>query len=145
MAGGARQLQTITDNTLDISNALFAQSHWLLVLAQQFPPPVESSLSSASANTLLALRQRRLGAMSYALRRLRDQLHPLLADEVTITVEAQPWQNLSVALYESTRNLDRLVGRLLAGSYDAQEGEMMLKELPDDISKVDMLILASSK
>jgi hypothetical protein len=83
--------------------------------------------------------------MSYALRRLRDQLHPLLADEVTITVEAQPWQNLSVALYESTRNLDRLVGRLLAGSYDAQEGEMMLKELPDDISKVDMLILASSK
>ena len=133
--------------TLDISNALFAQSHWLMMLARQFPPPVESSLSSVSANTLLVLRQRHLGAMSYALRRLRDQLRSLLIDEVMITAgaEGQSWQNRSATLYESTRNLDRLVSRLLAGSYDAQAGDPMLKELPDDISKVDMLILASGK
>jgi len=137
-AGGARQLQTITDNALDISNALFAQSHSLLVLARQFPPPVESALTPASANTLLALRQRHLGAMSYALRRLQDQLRPLLTDDVMITgnQQAAPWQTQAAQLYESTRNLDRVVSRLLAGTYDAQAGETMLKELPDDLSKV---------
>jgi len=146
-AGGARQLQTITDNALDISNALFAQSHSLLVLAQQFPPPVEFALTPASANTLLALRQRHLGAMSYALRRLRDQLRPLLTDDVMITgnQQAAPWQTQAGQLYESTRNLDRVVSRLLAGTYDAPAGESMLKELPDDISRVETLVAANSK
>jgi len=146
-AGGARQLQTLTDNALDISNALFAQSHSLLVLAQQFPPPVESALSPASANTLLSLRQRHLGAMSYALRRLRDQLRPLLTEDVMMTQSSESisWQSESEKLYESTRNLDRVLSRLLAGSYDAPAGESMLKELPDDISKVESLVLANSK
>jgi hypothetical protein len=146
-AGGARQLQTLTDNALDISNALFAQSHALLVLAQQFPPPVESALTPASASTLLALRQRHLGAMSYALRRLQDQLRPLLADDVMITGNQQPapWQTQAAQLYESARNLDRLLSRLLAGTYDAPAGETMVKELPDDLSKLDSLVLASSK
>jgi hypothetical protein len=33
LAGGVGQLQTITDESMETSNALFAQSHWLLVLA----------------------------------------------------------------------------------------------------------------
>jgi hypothetical protein len=146
-AGGARQLQTITDETLETSNSLFAQSHSLLVLAQEFPPAVEAALSPHGANSLLALRQRHLGVMSYALRRLRDQLRPLMTEEAPITEAAKSasWQSQAESLYESTRNLDQLVSRLLAGSYHEQAGERMLKEMPDDISKVETLVVANSR
>ena len=147
MAGGARQLQTITDESLETSNSLFAQSHSLLVLAKEFPPPVEATLSPASARMLLALRQRHVGAMTYALRRLRDQLRPLLTEDVLITEKAETasWQSESENLYESARNLDRLLSRLLAGSYEEGAGEQMLKQLPDDISKVETLVIADSR
>ena len=147
MAGGARQLQTITDESLETSNSLFAQSHSLLVLAKEFPPPVEATLSPALARMLLALRQRHVGAMNYALRRLRDQVRPLLKEDVLITekAEAASWQSESENLYESTRNLDRLLSRLLAGSYEEGAGEQMLKQLPDDISKVETLVIADSR
>ena len=145
-AGGVRQLQTITDESMETSNALFAQSHLLLVLAQEFPPPIEAALNTASVNTLLALRQRHLGAMSYALRHLRDQLKPLLAEDVPVTETADTsWQNTAGNLYQATRNLDRLVSRLLAGSYDERDGELMRKELPNNLSQVEMLIRADSR
>jgi len=147
MAGGARALQTITDESLETSNSLFAQSHWLFVLAQEFPLAVESGLTANSARTLLTLRQRRLGAMTYAVRRLKDQLRPFLKEDraVTETAQAFSWQSQSQTIYESIGSLDRLVIRLLAGSYDEQTGERMLKELPEDISRTERLLLTDSR
>jgi hypothetical protein len=146
-AGGARTLQNITDQSLETSTALFAQSHALLVLAQEFPPPVEALLNPDSTRILLALRQRHLGAMAYAIRHLRDQLRPLLPEDalVTQTASAASWQTEAETLYESSRNLDRLLNRLLAGSYDEETGELMLKQLPESISKVEALILSGSR
>ncbi len=147
LAGGVRQLQTITDEATETSNSLFAQSHSLLVLAQEFPPGIESSLSQADANTLLSLRQRHIGAMSYALRRLRDQLKPLLTEDVLITESAKQssWHSTANELYETSRNLDHLLSRLLAGDYNDSDGDQMLKQLPDDLSKVETLVKADSR
>jgi hypothetical protein len=150
LVGGPRQLQAITDSALESSNALFAQSHSLLVLAREFPLPVEAALSSGGANTLLSLRQRGVGAMEYGLRRLKDNLTPLLnGGELPGTSVQNPkldsWQNGSETLFESTRNLDRLLSRLLAGSYSDGVGDQMLKQLPGDLSNTEELIRAQSR
>jgi hypothetical protein len=146
-AGGARALENITDQSLETSNALFAQSHFLLVLGQEFPPAVEASLNPDSARILLALRQRHLGAMAFAIRHLRDQMRPLLPEDVATARNAPggTWQSESQALYESSRNLDVVLNRLLAGSYEKESGELMLKQLPELISKVEALILSGSR
>jgi hypothetical protein len=143
MAGGIRQLQTITDSSIETSNALFAHSHALRVLAREFPPKVESQLSAPSAGTLLTLRQRQVGAITYALRQLREQLKPLLAEETNTAEEngtAANWQAGAENLYDSTRNLDQQVSRLLSGSYSEQAGEQMLKQLPVELSRTEALL-----
>jgi len=143
MAGGIRQLQTITDNALDTSNALFAHAHALRVLAHEFPPKVESELPAANAATLLTLRQRQVGAMTYALRQLREQLKPLLVENTNASGDNETvanWQTGAESLYEATRNLDQQVSRLLSGSYPDQAGEQMLKQLPVELSRTEALL-----
>jgi hypothetical protein len=142
-AGGIRQLQTITDNAIDTSNALFAHAHALRVLAHEFPPQVESELSAASTGTLLTLRQRQVGAMTYALHQLKEQLKPLLADGTSAKGDngnVANWQDGAESLYDSTRNLDQQVSRLLSGSYPEQAGEQMLKQLPVELSRAEALL-----
>ncbi len=147
--GGARQLQATTDKALDSSNGLFARAHLLLLLAREFPPAVESTLTPTSATNLLGLRQRDVGAMAYALRQLKEELAPLLADSAAQeNIEPIPksanWQNGADALFINARNLDRTVSRLLSGRYTEQEGNSMLKQLPGDLSKVEILIREQS-
>jgi hypothetical protein len=150
LVGGPGQLQAITDSALESSNALFAQSHSLLVLARQFPPPVEAVLSGGGANILLSLRQRRLGAMEYGLQRLKDNLTPVLSEGISPGTSVQSpklvsWQSGSEKLFETTRNLDHLLSRLLAGGYLDDAGEHMLKQLPGDISNTEELIRAEAR
>jgi hypothetical protein len=148
-AGGPQQLQTITDRALDTSNALFAQAHSLLVLAQEFPPNVESGLRGSDRETLLGLRQRHIGAIEYAFRQLRDELNPLLEREPAQDSPAHnsknsSWQGSAEELFEAARNLNELVSRLLAGSNAGQGGGEMLNQLPSDLSKLEELIRAQS-
>ena len=147
--GGARALQAATDKALDSSNGLFARTHLLLLLAREFPPAVEAQLGPNSATSLLSLRQRHVGAMGYALQQLKENLAPLLASGVLPDTserlsKSTHWQGGAEDLFASTRNLDRLVSRLLAGRFTEPEGNSMLKELPGDLSKVEALIHAQS-
>lgn len=144
-AGGARQLQALTDGAIETTNALFAQAHSLLTLAQEFPSGVEGTLTPQNANTLLALRQRRVGAMEYAMRQLKDELKPLINEEtMPEPSKLANWQSGGPTLFEATRNLDRLVSRLLAGSYTEQAGETMLQQLPGEMARVEALIRTQS-
>jgi hypothetical protein len=150
LVGGPRQLQAITDSALESSNALFAQSHSLLVLAREFPSPVEAALSGGGAKTLVSLRQRRVGAMEYGLRRLKENLTPRLTEGEPAGRSMQSsklvsWQSGSEKLFEATRNLDRLLSRLLAGSYSDNVGDRMLKQLPGDLSNTEELLRAQSR
>jgi hypothetical protein len=145
--GGARQLQAATDKALDASNGLFARTHLLLLLAREFPPGVESGLNASSAASLLGLRQRHVGAMEYALRQLKEELSPLLTEAAAsgeAVARSAQWQSGAEDLFAATRNLDRLVSRLLAGRYTEQEGNSMLKQLPGDLSKVETMVRAQS-
>ncbi len=142
-AGGPRQLQAITDRALDTSNGLFAQAHSLLVLAQEFPPEVESGLRDSDRKTLLGLQQRHVGAIQYAARQLGEDLKPLL-DSEPIQNSGPPdlknssWQGGAANLFEAARNLDQLVSRLLSGSYPEQAGGEMLNRLTNNLSSVEM-------
>jgi len=144
--GGPRQLQVAADKALDATNGLFARAHLLLLLAREFPPAAESSFPANSAANLLSLRQRHIGAMGYALRQLREDLSPLMTDAASSDVtEPVPrigvnWQSGIEDLFAATRNLDRLVSRLLSGRYTEQEGKNMLKQLPGEFSKVEVLV-----
>jgi hypothetical protein len=55
------------------------------------------------------------------------------------------WQSGSEKLFEATRNLDRLLSRLLAGSYSDNVGDRMLKQLPGDLSNTEELLRAQSR
>ncbi len=148
--GGARQLQAATDKALDASNGLFARAHLLFLLAREFPPGVEATLSSASATNLLSMRQRDVGAMEYALRQLKEELQPFSSDSVLpennneLVPKSAAWQSGAEALFANARNLDRTVSRLLSGRYTEGEGNAMLKQLPSDLVKVETLIRAQS-
>jgi len=148
--GGAHQLQAATDKALDASNGLFARAHLLFLLAREFPPGVESTLSSASATSLLSMRQRDVGAMEYALRQLKEELLPLSSDSAPQesnneqVARGAAWQSVADALFTNARNLDSTVSRLLSGRYTEQEGNTMLKQLPSDLTKVEILIRAQS-
>ena len=148
-AGSERQLQAIADGAINTANSLFARAHSVQVLAQQFPPPVEAQLSSSGDTTLLMLRQRHIGAMEYALRQLQEELKPLMeADSLTAVGPGNesgvPWQSDAPDLYETTRNLDGPVSRLLSGTYSEKAGEEMLNELPATLLKTESLIRAQT-
>jgi hypothetical protein len=144
--GGARQLQAATDKALDASNGLFARSHLLFLLAREFPPGVESGLTANGGTSLLSLRQRHVGAMDYALRQLKEEVSPLLTEAAARgeATKSGNWQSGAEDLFAATRNVDRLVSRLLAGQYTEQEGNTMLQQLPSDLSNVEALVRAES-
>lgn len=142
--GGARQLQMATDKAIDATNGLFARAHLLLLLAREFPAPVEASLAPNSETNLLSLRQRHVGAMGYALRQLREDLSPLLETVEPEPISPGPWQSGAEDLFSATRNLDRQVSRLLSGRYSEQEGSNMLKQLSGEVSKVESLVRSQS-
>jgi len=143
--GGARPLEAATDKALDASNGLFARSHLLFLLAREFPPGVEAGLTAKGGASLLSLRQRHVDAIDGALRHLKEELSPLLTEAVAgeATKNAN-WQSGAEDLFTAARNLDRLVSRLLAGRYTEEAGNTMLKQLPNELAKVETLLRAES-
>ena len=139
-AGGASSLQLITDRALEASNRLFAQAHALLVLAQKFPPAVEGQLGPSGQGTLRTLRQRHAFALQQTTLQLGEALKPLLESSSATGefLDNQIWQKKAVELFETARNLDARVSRLLTG-YSEETGEGDLRQLPNDLEKVEQL------
>ena len=84
-------------------------------------------------------------AIDGALRHLKEELSPLLTEAVAgeATKNAN-WQSGAEDLFTAARNLDRLVSRLLAGRYTEEAGNTMLKQLPNELAKVETLLRAES-
>lgn len=146
-AGGAQQLQLITDRALEASNKLFAQSHALLVLAQKFPPAVEGSLGASGQGMLRALRQRHAFALEQTVLQLGEALKPLLNSSIVLKElpdqSSFSWQRNAVEIFENARNLDGMISRLLAG-YSEEAGEKALIQLPHDLGKAEQLARAQA-
>ncbi len=144
-AGGARRWQEIADRALDISSGLFARTHSLLLLAQDFGPSVEGALSPRDRETLQGLQQRQVGAIQYATRQLQQTLTPVMTNDTPpreggVEEGNRHWQNGAVHLYEQAKILDGLLDRFVAGSYDEQDGVKLQKEVREHLAKVEALL-----
>ena len=72
---------------------------------------------------------------------IRAALKPLLAASPnTPAAQAAPWQAGVPALVEAAQRTDRLLNRLLAGSYSQASGEEMLRELGVQIERVETVL-----
>lgn len=148
-AGGAEPFQEIADRALDGSSAVLAHAHALYVLAQSFPPTVESTFGVTARNILRSLRHRHAAAIEQTTVQVRDVLGPLFdspANKTGGSGETEdlrgPWQAGAGQLLNESKTLDQSLSRLLAGSYSAEAGEDMFHRLPGEIQSVETLARA---
>lgn len=149
--GGAQAFQELADRALDTSSSLIAQAHALSVLAQRFPPAIESKFGSADEATLISLRRRHAAMLEQTTLQLRNELAPLLSflpqqgNPAETRMSAQTsWQAGADRLLTESTLLDTSLGRLLAGSYSQKSGEDILTRLPDEILNVENLARAQA-
>ena len=141
--GGAVGVQETTDRVLDASASLVARVHALEVLAGKFPPPTEAGFSSEDRLVLRRLRRHHLAELHKLVGQIRASLDSLLENADSARAHAaegrsEPtWQTGIPSPAVSARDLDRLLNRLLAGSYSQTSGEEMLRETGPAIERVD--------
>ncbi len=146
-AGGAQQLQSLTDRTLDASNSILAQTHALYVLAERFPVDVETGFVDSNLQILRKLQRDHAVAIQQATLQLSEALNPLLGATASTTgtsagMEYQPrtpWQAGAARMLELARELDQSVSRLLGGNDSQQIAEDTLSRLPNEIQKLETL------
>jgi hypothetical protein len=141
--GGPVAVQETTDRVLDASASLVARVHALEVLAGKFPPQIAARFGSADRMMLRRLRQHHTTEMQKSIAQIRAALNPLLENAGGAGIHAADagtaaiWQAGVPALADSARALDRLLNRLLAGSYAQTSGEEMLRELGPDLQRLE--------
>jgi hypothetical protein len=148
-AGGAQAFQDLADRALDSSSSLIAQAHALGVLAQTFPPAVESGFDTAEQATLSSLRRHHAVLIETAAAQLRNGLGPLLnlpqqqtSSPETRMMAQTSWQAEAEQLLKEAKLVDTSLARLVGGTYSQQAGEDMLAQLPDQIRNVENLARA---
>lgn len=146
-AGGAQNFQQIADRALDASSSLLAQAHALEVLAQQFPPAVETKFGAKDQSTLRSLRRVHATAIDQAISQVHSAMEPLLGQSAwqsegareTPNASQSSWQSGARELFEQSKLLDQDLNRLLAGDSAQQVGEDILNRLPDAIQSLEKL------
>jgi len=146
-AGSAKNLQQIADRALDASSSMLAQAHALDVLAQQFPPAVETELAARDQVTLTSLRRVHVKTINEAISQVHSAIEPLLArstpkSEDPRETQSRPplsWQSGAKQLFEQSKLLDQDLNRLLAGDSAQPSAQDILSRLPDAIQSVERL------
>ncbi len=134
-SGGVVAFQELTDRVLDASATIVARAHTLEVLSEKFAPDVEMSLSVRDREVLAQLRQRHFSEIERLATRIRSEMKPLLATD--FREENQPGRD---GLWNSARDLDNSLNRLLAGSYTQSAGQEMLRKLPSQMEQLEAAI-----
>ncbi|HLJ44822.1 MAG TPA: hypothetical protein VKU01_02365 [Bryobacteraceae bacterium] len=135
-AGGVIAFQEMTDRVLEASATVVARAHALQTLAEKFPPDVEARLDSSGRELLLRLRQRHISEIERLEARIRTEMKPLLGP----SDDAQQTQSETAAFWDSARDVDNTLNRLLAGSYSEATGEEMLHSLPSQLNRLESAI-----
>jgi hypothetical protein len=146
-AGGAAQLQAITDRALDASNLLLARAHALTVLAQKFSPDIEASLSEASRELLSRLRRKHATVIEQTTSTLETALRPLLPMPATNLDQYREtgvppnasWQTGAAELFDRVHALDQSVTNLLGANYSDAEAQETMDRLPKNLQDVEAL------
>jgi hypothetical protein len=144
--GGAAARQEITDRVLEASASALARAHALEVLADKFPPETEARLAAQDRELLRNLRDGHTAELGRLVAKIRSDLQPLLVSSaspppyVTDNGTGRPWQAGILALVVSAQETDKLLNRLLAGSYSQSSGEEMLRGLSSQIDRFERAV-----
>lgn len=144
--GGAATRQEITDRVLEASASALARAHALEVLAQKFPPETEARLPAPDQELLRALRDGHIAELVHLVANIQADLKPLLVPFASLPPyvadngTGNPWQAGVPALVVSAQETDRLLNRLLAGSYSQSSGEEMLRGLSSQIDRFERAV-----
>lgn len=143
--GGAIPLQETTDRVLDASWSALAVAHAVTVLANEFPPAVESLLAPADRGLLGRLHEKYVIEIHRQAGDIRAALKPALPaiPGDSPSGEQGPWQTAAHALAASAQALDEALNRLLAGSYPESESEDLLLRAARELSRLEDLISSS--
>jgi hypothetical protein len=142
--GGATARQEITDRVLEASALILARAHAVELLAGKFSPEIEAQLHEQDRGLLHELRDNHVVELGRLVTRIRADLKPLLAASTGVLVPPatdrdeveQVWQARVSALVASAQETDKLLNRLLAGSYSQSSGEEMLSRLTSQIDRL---------
>ncbi len=140
--GGVAALQEITDRVLDESSSSVAQAHAMQVLARAFPAEIEARMSPDDRKVLNALRLSHIDALDQAVSNIKTDLAPLIqgpSSQGADVPRVQPnnWQAGVPSVVISVEATDKLLNRLLAGSYSLANGEDMLRGLPTQVGQLE--------
>jgi hypothetical protein len=141
--GGPVALQEITDRVLESSASIVARAHALQTLATWFPPGVAGSMADRDRQLLRNLQQRHVVELQRLLTRMRGDLEPVMQGSgAPASVAPTDWQSAVPGLVLSAQNADKLLNRLLAGSYTQSSGQDMLRGLPQELQRLEGSISA---
>jgi hypothetical protein len=133
LLGGPDQLESVTNQSLDLAGELLASAHALYVLAQRVPYSAESTLSEPDRQLMGRLREDYLTAVANRFAELGRLLMPVIQTE-SIRADGdsprQDWRKNTPILLQHAQNLNRDLAQLLAGSYTRPEGEALLQRIP---------------
>jgi hypothetical protein len=140
--GSPIALQEATDRVLDHSAAMLAQAHALEILAVTFSAETEEHLIAADRALLQSLRQDHILKLERLLTQIRTDLKPLLSalPQKSDLGETHDWQHEAHVLMADVQETDKLLNRLLAGSYSLSSGEEMLRLLPERLQQLDSAV-----
>jgi hypothetical protein len=143
--GGVVALQEATDRVLDESSSSVAQAHAMQVLARAFPPNIETRMSSEDRKTLNALWLSHVDALDQTVSKIKTDLGPLIQGPWSRGgdvphEQVNNWQAGIPSVVISVEATDKLLNRLLAGSYSLANGEEMLRGLPMQIGQLETAV-----
>lgn len=139
--GGVIALQEITDRVLEESGTLVSRAHALGTLAAKFPPETEKGLSVNARELLHTLRGRHVAELKRLQQRVRADLEPILPGASPAPdIAAKSWQSGAADLLLIARHTDRLLHRVLAGSYSQSLGEEMWRALRPQLLQLEGII-----
>jgi hypothetical protein len=144
--GGSLTLQETTDRILDESSSSLAQAYAMQVLARAFPADIEGRMSSEDRQTLNNLCLSHVVALEQTAAKIKAELAPLVQGSPSSPGGDVPyeqlnnWQAAVPSLVNSVESTDRLLNRLLAGSYSLATGEAMLRGLPSQVMQFEAAV-----
>ena len=123
-AGGASNLETLTNGLLDESEEMMAAAHALNLLAQRFPANRRQGMNTAEAAVLAEIERDHTAALGTHFRRIEAMLAPFHLEKESSLPSAD-----GTGLFDSARGVQRALNAIFGGSEPEGPLPAMLAEL----------------
>ena len=134
--GGRANLEELSAQALDSTESLMARAYALRRLAEQFPAAAEQELDPGGRQLLERLRAEHSAALRQQVAALMRELQPILSavgGGVTPSPgnasSSPPWQSATEDLFQSARQVDKLVGVMFGAAPSDSPGSQLPAQL----------------